>query len=164
MINPVVKPYCSCLHPVIIKNRYTGDPIYVECGECEVCLSNKAIQKELRCNIQLASSRCCFFVTLTYATEHIPVARFYKLNGSYHLCCVPRDHVYTYVTSQGYNRKMSFCDEAEDHTRCVSELPKRHALPTSCPNTWASRSESKKNKIWKCGRNVLGPYSPTVYV
>lgn len=121
MISPVVKPYCSCLHPVIIKNKYTGAPIYIECGTCEVCLSNKAIQKELRCNIQLASSRCCFFLTLTYATEHIPVARFYKFNDSYHLCCVPRDHVYMYVTSQGYTRKMSFCDEEFDYPTNLSD-------------------------------------------
>ena len=36
-----------------------------------------------------------------------------------------------------------------------------YAVP--CRIFLATSSESKKNKIWKCGRNVLGEYSDTTY-
>ena len=78
MINERSKTYGSCLHPRIIKNKYTGDSVYVPCGTCEFCIHNKAIKAELKCNIQLASSKYCEFVTLTYSTEYLPVGQFYQ--------------------------------------------------------------------------------------
>ena len=48
MINDRSKTYGSCLHPRVIKNKYTGDPVYVPCGTCEFCVYNKAIKAELK--------------------------------------------------------------------------------------------------------------------
>ena len=140
MISPIVKPYCSCLHPSVIKNKCTGQSIYCRCGQCEVCLHDSSIQKELRCNIQLASSKYCFFVTLTYATEHLPVGKFYKTSSGMHFRCVPRDHVYSYTTVQGYTRNISFNDENFDYPvnlsdKAVSDLlAKTHLDRTVYPD------------------------------
>nr|DAF56349.1 MAG TPA: Replication associated protein [Microviridae sp. ctZPT1] len=140
MISPIVKPYCSCLHPCIIKNKYTGQPIYSKCGQCEVCLHDGSVQKELKCNIQLADSKHCFFVTLTYATEHLPVGKFYQSSTGMRFCCVPRDHIYSYTTVQGYTRNMSFNDENFDYpvnlsAQAVSDLlSKTHLDRTVYPD------------------------------
>lgn len=140
MISPIVKPYCSCLHPRIMKNKYTGQPIYSKCGQCEVCLHDGSVQKELKCNIQLADSKHCFFVTLTYATEHLPVGKFYQSLIGMRFRCVPRDHVYSYTTVQGYTRNMSFNDENFDYpvdlsAQAVSDLlSKTHLDRTVYPD------------------------------
>lgn len=94
MINNRSKTYGSCLHPRVIKNKYTGDPVYVPCGTCEFCIHNKAIKAELKCNVQLAASKYCEFVTLTYSTDYLPVGEFYKgAFGEVRFRCLPRDFV-----------------------------------------------------------------------
>ena len=115
MINERSKTYGSCLHPCIIKNKYTGDSVYVPCGTCEFCIHNKAIKAELKCNIQLASSKYCEFVTLTYSTEYLSVGQFYQGSaGEVRFRSLPRDFVYSYKTVQGYTRNISFNDETFD--------------------------------------------------
>lgn len=115
MINERSKTYSSCAHPRIIKNKYTGDSFYVPCGTCEFCIHNKAIKAELKCNIQLASSKYCEFVTLTYSTEYLPVGQFYQGSaGEVRFRSLPRDFVYSYKTVQGYTRNISFNDETFD--------------------------------------------------
>ena len=115
MINDRSKTYGSCLHPRVIKNKYTGDPVYVPCGTCEFCVHNKAIKSELKCNVQLASSKYCEFITLTYSTEYLPVGKFYQgSRGEVRFRSLPRDFVYSYKTAQDYTRNISFNDETFD--------------------------------------------------
>lgn len=115
MINERSKTYCSCAHPRIIKNKYTGDSVYLPCGTCEFCIHNKAIKAELKCNIQLASSKYCEFVTLTYSTEYLPVGQFYQGSaGEVRFRSLPRDFVCSYETVQGYTRNIFFNDETFD--------------------------------------------------
>ncbi len=121
MINNRSKTYGSCLHPRVIKNKYTGDPVYVPCGTCEFCIHNKAVKAELKCNVQLAASKYCEFITLTYSTEYLPVGEFYKgPSGEVRFRCLPRDFVYSYKTVQGYNRNISFNDECFDFATQLS--------------------------------------------
>lgn len=115
MINERSKIYSSCAHPRIIKNKYTGDSVYVPCGTCEFCIHNKAIKAELKCNIQLAFSKYCEFVTLTYSTEYLPVGQFYQGSaGEVRFRSLSRDFVYSYKTVQGYTRNIFFNDETFD--------------------------------------------------
>jgi hypothetical protein len=115
MLNERSKTYGSCAHPRIIKNKYTGDPVYVPCGSCEFCIHNRSVKSELKCNVQLASSKYCEFVTLTYSTEYLPVGKFYQgSRGEVRFRSLSRDFVYSYKTVQGYNRNISFNDEVFD--------------------------------------------------
>ena len=141
MINERSKTYGSCLHPRVIKNKYTGDPVYVPCGTCEFCIHNKAIKAELKCNVQLAASKYCEFITLTYSTEYLPVGEFYKgSNGEVRFRCLPRDFVYSDSTVQGYTRDISFNDETFDFATQLSEesvrllQEKTHLHYTSFPD------------------------------
>jgi hypothetical protein len=121
MINERSKTYGSCLHPRVIKNKYTGDPVYVPCGTCEFCIHNRAVKSELKCNVQLAASKHCMFVTLTYSTEYLPVGKFYKgPAGEVRFRSLPRDFVYSYKTVQGYLRNISFNDETFDFSTQLS--------------------------------------------
>lgn len=61
----------TCLHPVKVKN------VFYPCGNCPNCTQNK--RNSLTARFMLESAFCggpTFFVTLTYAPEHIP-----KFNG-----------------------------------------------------------------------------------
>ena len=62
-----------CEHPKYIKNKYTGELVEVPCGKCNKCLLNKCNSGMLLCSIEEAYHRYCYFVTLTYADEHLPV-------------------------------------------------------------------------------------------
>lgn len=121
MINERSKTYGSCAHPRVIKNKYTGEPVYVPCGTCEFCIHNKAVRSELKCNVQLASSKYCEFVTLTYSTEYLPVGQFYKGScGEVRFRSLPRDFAYSYKTVRGYTRNILFHDETFDFSTDLS--------------------------------------------
>lgn len=63
---------------MLIKNprkaRRPGDYdyIYVPCGKCEACVTNKISNWYVRLKSHLKYADYCCFVTLTYADEHLP--------------------------------------------------------------------------------------------
>lgn len=62
-----------CEHPRYIKNKYTGELVEVPCGKCNKCLLNKCNSGMMLCSIEESYHRYCFFVTLTYADDYLPV-------------------------------------------------------------------------------------------
>jgi hypothetical protein len=61
-----------CEHPRIIKNKYTGDPVYVECGTCPHCLISRSDAKRNLCDYEKWNRKYCYFVTLTYNSQYVP--------------------------------------------------------------------------------------------
>lgn len=61
-----------CEHPRIIKNKYTGDPVYVECGVCPHCLISRSDAKRNLCDYEKWNRKYCYFVTLTYNSQYVP--------------------------------------------------------------------------------------------
>ena len=61
---------CEC--PRIIKNKYTGEPVYVECGVCPHCLISRSDAKRNLCDYEKWNRKYCYFVTLTYNTQYVP--------------------------------------------------------------------------------------------
>lgn len=61
-----------CEHPRIIKNKYTGEPVYVECGVCPHCLISRSDAKRNLCDYEKWNRKYCYFVTLTYNTQYVP--------------------------------------------------------------------------------------------
>lgn len=61
----------SCQNSILIKNtaenRYTKENIYVPCGKCPICVSNRANDWAVRLSHQDKYSSSSYFVTLTYA-------------------------------------------------------------------------------------------------
>lgn len=67
--------FAKCLDPKCIINPYTKEKVIVECGKCEACRLKSAFTRTLRCNLESLSNRFCYFVTLTYAKEYIPLIK-----------------------------------------------------------------------------------------
>lgn len=68
-------PFVKCLHPVKVRNPYTGDYIITPCGKCKCCLVNKASQDSLQCTLEESHHQYCYFITLTYNNDCIPLAQ-----------------------------------------------------------------------------------------
>ena len=63
----------SCLHPKIVKNKYTGQVVVANCGKCEACIARRQVHL---CNKFDAESQCwpyAVFFTLTYEDSFLPV-------------------------------------------------------------------------------------------
>lgn len=61
-----------CEHSRIIKNKYTGEPVYVECGVCPHCLISRSDAKRNLCDYEKWNRKYCYFVTLTYNSQYVP--------------------------------------------------------------------------------------------
>lgn len=62
----------SCKHPIVVRNKYTGEEISVPCGRCSACLNNRAFAYVTRCDLESQSHRYGVFATLTYADYDVP--------------------------------------------------------------------------------------------
>lgn len=65
-----------CEYPRIIKNKYTGEPVYVECGVCPHCLISRSDAKRNLCDYEKWNRKYCYFVTLTYNSQYVPKMAF----------------------------------------------------------------------------------------
>lgn len=62
----------TCLHPRIVRNRYTHEVICVPCGRCSACLASRAGLWTARLREESACHPYCIFGTLTYDDSHLP--------------------------------------------------------------------------------------------
>jgi hypothetical protein len=65
-----------CEHPRIIKNKYTGEPVYVKCGVCPHCLISRSDANRNLCDYEKWNRKYCYFVTLTYNSQYVPKMTF----------------------------------------------------------------------------------------
>lgn len=65
-------PFVKCLNPQRIINPHTGNLMIVGCGQCKACLLNKASRNTMSCMREESITKYNYFITLTYAPEHIP--------------------------------------------------------------------------------------------
>ena len=72
MADKVYNFFNRCEHPRIIKNKYTGEPVYVECGVCPHCLISRSDAKRNLCDYEKWNRKYCYFVTLTYNSQYVP--------------------------------------------------------------------------------------------
>lgn len=72
MSDKVSNFFNCCEHPRIIKNKYTGEPVYIECGVCPHCLISRSDAKRNLCDYEKWNRKYCYFVTLTYNSQYVP--------------------------------------------------------------------------------------------
>lgn len=72
-----------CQHRSFITNRYTGQRIAVDCGQCDYCIYKRAQKASMRVKTAGSAFKYSFFVTLTYDNEHIPLMNCEVLHSEY---------------------------------------------------------------------------------
>lgn len=64
-----------CITPFTVKDKLTGDSIPVPCGKCPECFARRISGWSFRLMQQDKVSLSSHFITLTYATEHLPISK-----------------------------------------------------------------------------------------
>jgi len=64
-----------CITPFTVKDKLTGDSIPVPCGKCPECFARRISGWSFRLMQQDKVSLTANFITLTYATEHLPISK-----------------------------------------------------------------------------------------
>lgn len=72
-----------CQHRSFITNRYTGQRIAVDCGQCDYCIHKRAKKASMRVRTAGSAFKYSYFVTLTYDNEHIPLMNCEVLHSEY---------------------------------------------------------------------------------
>lgn len=72
-----------CQHRSFITNRYTGQRIAVDCGQCDYCIYKRAQKASMRVKTAGSAFKYSYFVTLTYDNEHIPLMKCDVLHSEY---------------------------------------------------------------------------------
>ena len=71
MDNKVFKYFNKCENPRIVQNKYTGEFVKVDCGECPYCLIKRSDRATQKCEFVRYNHKYCYFVTLTYNTQYV---------------------------------------------------------------------------------------------
>lgn len=69
----LLKAVDHCQHRSFITNRYNGKRIAVDCGQCDYCIRKRAQKASMRVKTAGSAFKYCYFVTLTYSNENIPL-------------------------------------------------------------------------------------------
>lgn len=69
----LLKAVDCCQHRSFITNKYNGKRIAVDCGQCDYCIRKRAQKASMRVKTAGSSFKYCYFVTLTYSNENIPL-------------------------------------------------------------------------------------------
>lgn len=79
----LLKAADHCQHRSFITNRYTGQRIAVDCGQCDYCIHKRAQKASMRVKTAGNAFKYSYFVTLTYDNEHIPLMNCEVLHSEY---------------------------------------------------------------------------------
>lgn len=79
----LLKAVDHCQYRSFITNRYTGQRIAVDCGQCDYCIHKRAQKASLRVKTAGSAFKYSYFVTLTYDNEHIPLMNCEVLHSEY---------------------------------------------------------------------------------
>lgn len=72
-----------CKHRSFITNRYTGQRIAIDCGQCDYCIHKRAQKASMRVKTAGSAFKYSYFVTLTYDNEHVPLMNCEVLHSEY---------------------------------------------------------------------------------
>ena len=79
----LLKVVDHCKYRSFITNRYTGQRIAVDCGQCDYCIHKKAKKASMRVKTAGSAFKYSYFVTLTYDNDHIPLMKCDVLHSEY---------------------------------------------------------------------------------
>lgn len=127
-----------CQHRSFITNRYTGQRIAVDCGQCDYCIHKKAKKASLRVKTAGSAFKYSYFVTLTYDNEHIPLMKCDVLHSEYEdALSISGDKVFGY-------EKHSYIPVSEYSCSDTSRL--RHIFFTQVQGTVPYNRESSQHE------------------
>lgn len=105
--------HCHCEHPVKVQQS-DGSFRYFRCGHCASCLLSNGKQRSYPLYLEQLSSKYCYFVTLTYDNEHIPLLEPHYITDYEH------DTYVTVLTDRFTGKEVYRVDSASDPVMSAS--------------------------------------------
>ena len=68
----MIQSFVKCFNPLVLHDP-KGYPFQIPCGRCVACQNNKRSSLSLKLRLEEYTSKYCYFVTLTYDDEHLPL-------------------------------------------------------------------------------------------
>ena len=68
----MIQSFVKCFSPLVLRDL-RGYPYQVPCGHCVACQNNKRSSLSLKLRLEEYTSKYCYFLTLTYDDEHLPL-------------------------------------------------------------------------------------------
>lgn len=62
-----------CLHPKIVRNRFTGEKMQVPCGHCDQCKNLRSYMWSQKICDEMSLHKFNIFFTLTYDDNNVPM-------------------------------------------------------------------------------------------
>ena len=87
-MSAVVSPYMSCFRPLQLYTS-THEPHLVPCGKCPACLNKKRTALGLKLHLEELHAKYCYFITLTYDNDHLPLFSLAQSDYENMLTCMP---------------------------------------------------------------------------
>lgn len=132
----LLKTVDHCQHRSFITNRYTGQRIAVDCGQCDYCIHKRAKKASVRVKTAGSAFKYSYFITLTYDNEHIPLMKCDVLHSDYEdVLGISGDKVFGY-------EKHSYIPVPEYSCSDTSQL--RHIFFTQVQGTVPYNRESSQ--------------------
>lgn len=108
----LLKAADHCQHRSFITNRYTGQRIAVDCGQCDYCIHKRAQKASMRVKTAGSAFKYSYFVTLTYDNEHIPLMNCKVRHSEYEdALSISGDKVFSYEHHQFIPVSEYQCDD-----------------------------------------------------
>lgn len=73
-----LKIFGGCLSPRLVRNKWTGEDMFVSCGKCSACLNAAASKQSSRVREEILSHKYSVMFTLTYDNEFVPRWEFFQ--------------------------------------------------------------------------------------
>ena len=68
----MIQSFVKCFNPLVLRDL-KGYPNQVPCGKCIACQNNKRSSLSLKLRLEEFSSKYCYFLTLTYDDDNLPL-------------------------------------------------------------------------------------------
>lgn len=68
----MIQSFVKCFNPLVLRDP-RGYPYQVPCGKCVACQNNKRSSLSLKLRLEEYTSKYCYFLTLTYDDDHLPL-------------------------------------------------------------------------------------------
>lgn len=98
----LLKEADHCQHRSYITNKYTGARIAVDCGHCNYCIRKRARIASMRVKTAGSAFKYCYFVTLTYDNDHLPLFKCDVLHSEFDSVLSPSGEIVHSSESHAY--------------------------------------------------------------
>lgn len=109
--------------------------VMLPCGKCAACVERKIMEWSFRLDEERKDSECCYFVTLTYDNEHVPLNEYGKMT-------LNKEHLKQYFKLLKQNKRRSFTKKSKSNGKRYADWEQHY---------YGSNLEGSKIKYYAVG-------------